>query len=56
MLRSYTLWDIMPCSPVSIDVSEEHGYSACCLLYAGFSLGSLFYPEDEGDIFLRNID
>jgi hypothetical protein len=28
---------------------------ACCLLHAGFLLGLLFYPEDGGDMFLRNV-
>jgi hypothetical protein len=55
MLKSYILWDITPCSPVLIDVSKEHGYSACCLFYAGFPPDSLFYPEDGGDMFLRNV-
>jgi hypothetical protein len=51
----------MPCSPVKLNhVSEEHITSifraaACCLLHAGFLLGLLFNPEDEGDMFLRNV-
>jgi hypothetical protein len=29
--------------------------SVCNLLHADFSLGLFFDPEDEGDIFLRNV-
>jgi hypothetical protein len=29
--------------------------TAYCILYAGFFLDSLFYPEDGGDILLRNV-
>jgi hypothetical protein len=28
---------------------------ACCLLNAGFLLGSLFNPEDKAAMFLRNV-
>jgi hypothetical protein len=28
---------------------------AFCLLHADFLLGLFFYPEDEGDMFLRNV-
>jgi hypothetical protein len=30
-------------------------YALLCLLLAGFLLGSFFYPEDGGDVFLRNV-
>jgi hypothetical protein len=29
--------------------------SASCLLHSGFLLGLLFYPDDGGDMFLRNV-
>jgi hypothetical protein len=29
---------------------------ACCLLHAGFLPGLLYNPEDEEDMFLRNVD
>jgi hypothetical protein len=28
---------------------------ACCLLHAGFLLDSFFVPEDEGEMFFRNV-
>jgi hypothetical protein len=30
-------------------------FSACYLLHAGFLFGLFFDPEDEGDMFLRNV-
>jgi hypothetical protein len=54
--KSSILCDITLCSPLK---SEEHVASifraepaACYLLHAGFFLGLLFDPEDEGDMFL----
>jgi hypothetical protein len=40
----------------STDISEEH-ISTCHLLLDGYSylLDLLFYPEDEGSTFLRNV-
>jgi hypothetical protein len=29
---------------------------ACCLLHAGLLLDLLFNPEDEGNVFLQNIN
>jgi hypothetical protein len=40
-------WDVMVCSPLQS--------FACYLLHAGFLLGSFFNPEDEGNMFLRNV-
>jgi hypothetical protein len=38
---------------MSTDVSEKYVFIyACYLLNAGFLLGSLFDPEDGGDMFL----
>jgi hypothetical protein len=40
-----------------IQARNQHEASsiACCLLHAGFLLGLLFNPEDEGLIFPRNM-
>jgi hypothetical protein len=42
VMKSSIFWDITPCS------------SACYLLHAGILI-DLFNPEDEGDMFLRNV-
>jgi hypothetical protein len=46
----------MLCSPLKpTDVSEEHIALLATCFQAGFLLGLYFEPEDEGDIFLRNV-
>jgi hypothetical protein len=42
-------------SPSSGSKSGQREKTAYCLLHAGFFLGSLFDPEDGGDILLRNV-
>jgi hypothetical protein len=37
------------------EASMKQIASLCCLLHADFLLGLFFDPEDEGDIFLRNV-
>jgi hypothetical protein len=34
------------------DLGSQATSSACCLLHSGFLLGSIFNPEDGGDMFL----
>jgi hypothetical protein len=46
VMRSYTFWDLIPCSPVKVNQA---------LLLAGFLLSVLFNPENRGDMFLQNI-
>jgi hypothetical protein len=51
VMKSYIFWDIKPCSPLKgNDVSAPR---ATCF-HAGSLLGLFFWPEDEGDIFLRH--
>jgi hypothetical protein len=52
-------WDMMPCSALKVN----RRFGATCLLHlqlealhtASSFHGLFFYPEDSGDIFLRNI-
>jgi hypothetical protein len=41
-------WDITPCSPLS-------GIMLATWFHAGLFLSLFFYPEDGGEIFLRNV-
>jgi hypothetical protein len=41
-------WDITPCCQLKAG-------SICYLLHADFLLGLFFYPEDGGDMLLRNV-
>jgi hypothetical protein len=43
VMKSAILWDTTPCGPLRV---------TC--FHAGILLG-LFYPEDGGDMFLRNV-
>jgi hypothetical protein len=36
-------------------MKETSKKPACYLFHAGFLLGLFFGPEDEGDMFLRNV-
>jgi hypothetical protein len=40
----------------SLHFSYHKQSSACYLLHPGLLLGLFFDPEDEGDMFLRNVD
>jgi hypothetical protein len=40
-MKNTIFWDITPCSPLKVN--------------AVISLGLFFYPEDGGDMFLRNV-
>jgi hypothetical protein len=31
-------------------------FATCCVLYGDFLLSLLVYPENGGDLFLRNVD
>jgi hypothetical protein len=54
VIKSSVFWHITPRSPVKVNgVLEEHVSSiSWSLLHAVFLLGSLFRPEDGGDIFI----
>jgi hypothetical protein len=56
VMKSIIFWDVKPCSPLS--VARRFGgtrrlHLPTCLL-AGFYWTYFFYPEDGGDMFLRN--
>jgi hypothetical protein len=52
VMKRSILWDTTPCSPLKIN--RRFG-GTCRLFHAGFLLGLFFDPEDEGDVFLRNV-
>jgi hypothetical protein len=67
IMKSSTFQNIKPHSPLKVSVSEKHiasifrseqqtkqetSMKLCCRLHASFLLGSLFDPNDGGDIFL----
>jgi hypothetical protein len=49
-MKSTIFWDMTPCSLLNVDRAQI----ATCF-HAGFLLGLFFDPEDEGDMFLRNV-
>jgi hypothetical protein len=53
--KSSVLSDIVPCSLPKIKQIESRAFSACNLLHFGFLLGSFFYPDDGGNMFLLNV-
>jgi hypothetical protein len=52
--HSHKWYNILPPSSGRRVSQARNQNSACCLLYGGFLLGLLFYPEDGGDMFLGN--
>jgi hypothetical protein len=66
-MKSIVLWDITPCSPLKVSgrfgghrvhlQGRRIGPSALLAIFfhAGFLLVLFFDPEDEGDMFLRNL-
>jgi hypothetical protein len=70
-MKSYTVWDIMPCSPLKVNRSfggkchldlhgggiskQETRVKKAAILHAGLLLASFFEPEEGGDIFPRNV-
>jgi hypothetical protein len=49
--NSSILRDIMPCSPLKVQVASR----VCYLIHAGFLPGLFFDPDDGGDMFLRKL-
>jgi hypothetical protein len=64
IIKSSVFWDITLCGPFKVNLHFRGIYclhflarrvsSACCLLHAGFLLGSIFNPEDARDMFIQN--
>jgi hypothetical protein len=53
-LHSVPLWGSYSSLRLMIrETTDQEGY--CYPLHAGFFLGSFFYPEDGGDMFIRNV-
>jgi hypothetical protein len=59
-------WDITDCSPMKINRAlyasarnnptfSRAAYITSCLIYTGLLIRLLFNPEDEDDVFLRNV-
>jgi uncharacterized membrane protein YciS (DUF1049 family) len=60
LLKTSIFRDITPCSPLKLNryfggTSRLHLPLLATCFHAGFLLGLFFYPEDGGDMFLRNI-
>jgi hypothetical protein len=51
-MKSIIFWDITPCS--LLKVNRRFG-GTCRCFQAGFLLGLFFDPEEEGDMFRRNL-
>jgi hypothetical protein len=70
-MKSTIFWDITPCSPLKVKlrfggtyrlhlhgrrISQARNQALLAnSFHGGFFLGSFFDPEDEGDMFLRNV-
>jgi hypothetical protein len=58
VMKSAIFWDLTLCSPLRVNWRVGGTYSlhllATCF-HTGFLLGLFFYPEDGGDMFLRNV-
>jgi hypothetical protein len=57
IMKSTIFWDITPCRPLSQPTFRRKisiALIASCF-HADFFLDLFFYPEDGGDMFLRNV-
>jgi hypothetical protein len=65
VMKSIIFWDMTPCSLLRcnrrfggtyrLHLQGRRSKYACHLLICWFLLNYFFYPEDGGDIFLRNV-
>jgi hypothetical protein len=51
VMKNSIFWDLTACSPLKVN----RRFGLLCFLHAGFLLGLLLNPEDEGDMLILNV-